>query len=665
MSFNQIKTSETLLKDKTGCPWIVGYFARKDGEGKTIPYSGKVNVEISPDFVINGPLSDFEYYNYINKYTHYADNYEISIRFNIIRKEIIDGMYAEIPISGGESTLIMPSENTTFNTNVDNMFSTMYFYYEDDIINEDVARQAFINNKGSIDNYFHTYYELETDRELINNLWNLNGKVISYIEDGKQVKKRMRVYIQHSQIFKDLAITSAAGGLYTTLQAVATQSNMRGQSTSASSFVTTFDRLGLTVELLNEDIDKSINYSIPINRCFTVDAPYDIFAIPYKDGLRIQNVKNSSGSYQDVTVYADNALSFANGIMANHGSSIYDVQILPYCPISGIIGNDGVLDLANVQNTDKLTVYTNLTTDSGNIISPIFFASRSSFTLDILLDEPIVITEPKIQNECDMYRLCSPNYASAFEFSAAKNGGIRSFNVDCTYLPYNPYIHINPDFGKLYGQDFNDSRGLICNGEFSIARIDSAWTQYQLNNKNYQASFNRQIENMEVQNKYQRLSEILGAGVGAVQGAAAGGYIGGGIGAALGGALSAGAGITDVAINDKLRNETLDYTKDQFGYQLGNIKATPNTLSRTTAFTYNNKYFPVLEYYTCTDEEKEALRNKIKYNGMTVMTIGKMRTYIQQTPTYIKGKLIRLENIDDDFNMLTAIADEINKGVFI
>lgn len=573
-------------------------------------------------------------------------------------------MYAEIPISGGESTLIMPSENTTFNTNVDNMFSTIYFYYEDDIIDEDAARQAFINNKGSIDNYFHTYYELESDRELINNLWNLNGKVISYMEDGKQVKKRMRVYVQNAQLFEDRIITSAAGGLYTTLQTVATQSNMRGSGTSAS-FVTTFDRLGLTVELLNEDIDKTINYTIPLNRCFTIDAPYDIFAIPYKDGLRIKNVKNSSGSYQDVQVYADNALSFANGIIANHGNSIYDVQILPYCPISGIIGNEGVLDLANVQNTDKLTVYTNLTTDTGTIISPIFFASRSSFTLDILLDEPILVTEPKIQNECDMYRLCSPNYASVFEFSAAKNGGIRSFNVDCTYLPYNPYIHINPDFGKLYGQDFNDSRGLICNGEFSIARIDNAWTQYQLNNKNYQASFNRQIENMEVQNKYQRLSEILGAGVGAVQGAAAGGYIGGGIGAAVGGVLSAGAGIADVAINDKLRNETLDYTKDQFGYQLGNIKAIPNSLSRTTAFTYNNKYFPVLEYYTCTDEEKEALRNKIKYNGMTVMTIGKMRTYIQQTPTYIKGKLIRLENIEDDFNMLTAIADEINKGVFI
>ena len=31
MGFNQIKTSETLLKDETGCAWIVGYYARSDG----------------------------------------------------------------------------------------------------------------------------------------------------------------------------------------------------------------------------------------------------------------------------------------------------------------------------------------------------------------------------------------------------------------------------------------------------------------------------------------------------------------------------------------------------------------------------------------------------------------------------------------------------------
>ena len=80
--------------------------------------------------------------------------------------------------------------------------------------------------------------------------------------------------------------------------------------------------------------------------------------------------------------------------------------------------------------------------------------------------------ELKVANECDMYRLVSPNFSGQFEFSLAKNGGsISKINVDCTFKPYTPYLHLNPDFGGLYGQDFNDARGLICGGDFSIARV--------------------------------------------------------------------------------------------------------------------------------------------------------------------------------------------------
>ena len=57
--------------------------------------------------------------------------------------------------------------------------------------------------------------------------------------------------------------------------------------------------------------------------------------------------------------------------------------------------------------------------------------------------------------------------------------------------------------------------------------------------------------------------------------------------------------------------------------------------------------------------------NKLKYNGMTVMTIGKIVDYIRPEETYIKGRLIRLESIPDDFHMVNSIADELYKGVYI
>lgn len=310
--------------------------------------------------------------------------------------------------------------------------------------------------------------------------------------------------------------------------------------------------------------------------------------------------------------------------------------------------------------------------EEDKVIGKIFWCRTSTMTFNITKfnDEFITdickVTNPKIQNETELWRLVSPNYNGQFEFSVAKNNGVNFFNVDCNYKPFSPYIHINPDFGLLYGQDFNDARGLICGGDFSLPQVSSAWANFETSNKNYQNIFNREVQNMEVKNNISRIEErfnvasnAIGAGVGA--GIASGNPLIG-VGAGI---ASLGGGIADMYLNEELRNEALDYKHDMYGYQLGNIKAMPNSLTRTSAFTYNNKVFPILEYYNCTDEEVEALENKIKYNGMTVMRIGTISEFIMppyQT-RYIKGRLIRLD-IHEDFHYISAIADEIYKGGF-
>ena len=304
--------------------------------------------------------------------------------------------------------------------------------------------------------------------------------------------------------------------------------------------------------------------------------------------------------------------------------------------------------------------------------SVILWAERSNFSINIPFE--IAVSELKVENQCDFYRLSSPNYSGIFEFSAAKNGGVNWFNVDCTYKPISPYIHINPDFGGLYGSDWNDSRGLVCTGDFSLPIVTDAWETYQIQNKNFSEIFARQVQNMEVNNAVQREREIWGAVAGAVGGATTGGItgsmVGGGpigatVGAVAGGALSAAAGIRDVQLSDKLRSEALDYTKDMYGYNLGNIQALPNSLAKTSAITENNKKFPFLEYYSCTDEEKQAFREKLKYNGMTVMRIDTIGKYLQLEKSYIKARIIRIEDLTDEFHLLNEIAAEMAKGVFI
>ena len=405
---------------------------------------------------------------------------------------------------------------------------------------------------------------------------------------------------------------------------------------------------------------------------YTKDAPYDVFCAPYSDSFVFHNFeRNATGSSSnkiDYTPDKELTLAAAIGLARKGGTAIYDLQLLPYCPIPYLLDGESI-DLAQLDSDVGALDY--FKDNQNNNVGCFIKVRNATFSFDILLDQPVIITEPKIQALTDMYRLCSPNYAGVFEFNAAKNNGITFFNVDCTYLPYTPYIHVNPDFGGLYGKDFNDVRGLNCGGDFSLPRISNNWDQYQIDNKNYQQSFDRQIQNMEIKNKYGLMqdigSAITGVGAGAAGGAIAGssfGPMGTAIGAVAGGVMSAGGGIADVIINQKLRNEEIDYTKDQFGFQLGNIQAMPNGLSKTTAYTANNKYFPFLEYYTCTDVEKEALRNKIKYNGMTVGRIGTIDEFIKPYETYIKGKLIRT-NISEDYHLIKAIAAELNMGVFI
>lgn len=463
-------------------------------------------------------------------------------------------------------------------------------------------------------------------------------------------------------------ITTADGGLFTTWQNIMTTLGFEGSINGGCSVSTRIKTYRLNLIDVAED---TYTYNIEEDRVHTGDAVYDIIAIPYGADLLIKNVKSRPANI-NISSSPSLMLNIMTAIAEQQDSKVYDIQLLPYCPLQNIITAENEIDLTSL-NGNGASNYSTIKNSVNDIVGVILYITNSIFSFNIELDEPILITEPKIQSECDMYRLCSPNFGSAFEFNAAKNGGVQYFNVDCTYMPFSPYIHLNPNFSKLYGQDFNDARGLICGGEFSIARTNSSWAQYQLNNKNFQASFDRQIQSMELKRDIALQQGIISATLGTVTGtassAAAGGMLGGSTGAIIGGILggvgSLGAGAADVYFQDKLMKEDISLQKDMFAYQIGNIKAMPQSLSRTTAFTNNNKYFPVLEYYTCTDAEKEALRQKIKYRGMSINIISTIENFIQNERTYIKGKIIRIDDISEDFNLFTQIMFEIDKGIYI
>ena len=186
--------------------------------------------------------------------------------------------------------------------------------------------------------------------------------------------------------------------------------------------------------------------------------------------------------------------------------------------------------------------------------------------------------------------------------------------------------------------------------------------------------FDRQIKNMDVQNDVNRqgayaqliFSPITGLSTGASAGAKIGDSLGA---AAAGGAIGAlSGGITagiDYANTIKMMEENKQYAIDMYSYNLQNIQAIPTSLTKTSALTYNTRVWPFIEYYTCTDAEKDALKDKIKYNGMTIMKVGKLNDYLLGEDNFYKGKLIRLPDVKLDGHMAFEIYNELNKGVYL
>lgn len=662
MTFNQIKTNETLLKDKSDCAWLIAYIA-KDATAEQLQGTINTNSTLDIDVMAYNEWSEFDGYQ----------NVPFAGPANTTKYKI---NYSSYTIGPGYY-LIDSNRNVTRNLAGDVQNSSLRVNLnlsEND--REAALKTGFDSIRLKSMNSFVSAWapDLHTQEEL-NRFLSLDGK---YIKDNNGKIYLASVVKENKD--KNISYAVTAGGLYNELTAGVSESktskgsNALEGSPNANSFSLelTYSNYKLTLIEMNQ-YETSYNMAEQTNRLTTIDSEYNIIAVPYGEVV----VKNLAGN-QIVKTNADLGMSFITSLQRGETPLVvYDIQLVPYCPIQSNITEQGEITVTSTAQ------YSLIKHGSGNTATTegiIFFVPKSTFSSYIFegfISKARSNIQRKINNECDKWRLTSPNYANYFDFSAEKNNGVFAYKVDCTYKPYSPYIHICPLFnGLLYGEDFNDPRGLVCGGDFSLTQVSDAWQTYQLQNKNYQQTFDRQIQNMEVNNKYQRITDITTAVAGTVQGATAGAMMGGGWGAAIGGVVSGVAGAADVGINEALRNEALDYSKDLFGYNLGNIQAIPLTLTKVSAFNANNKIFPVLEYYTCTDREKQALANKLAYNGMTTMVIDTIENNLGNdweytinnkiitSKNYIKAKPIRLD-LYDDFHVANTIAKELDMGFYI
>ena len=169
-------------------------------------------------------------------------------------------------------------------------------------------------------------------------------------------------------------------------------------------------------------------------------------------------------------VSIDTAMSIAK----QQGSKVYDIQLLPYCPVPELITADNEI---TVENTQQYSLISKSDVTYG-IIFNVPVARFNTTLANYNFPKGQTNIERKLNNECDKWRLTSPNYSNYFDFSVEKNNGIQSFDIDCEYKPFTPYIHINPVFGGLYGYDDNSPRGLVLGGDFSLSKISTQFKSF-------------------------------------------------------------------------------------------------------------------------------------------------------------------------------------------
>lgn len=685
-SYNQIKVGEDLLFDKSNCPWIVGYLnkgAINDIKGKTVEASfvisdekGDINVEVLPaltdlpywEFMDVNPEAK-EYHGYIAGAIPIIEISALASRWNMLPVTkgytlfqftkggpyIYNPTAFGIPYTGQALTGWEKDASVGFYTRVDgpaltNKFlpkaygageaATMYKKCKDQIkqLSNYVLQEEVYN--GSFDVAFS----------------NVHNKIYKVGDDYFKidVKKDPETDNDDKPAYK--FVERWAPNEYNSI--ILHRLSDYVESVDESAVLYKFIYQGVKFEL--KKISSKVSTVIPSTIPVLNDNSYSMFCMPYG------NIPVYDGNAADPDLITDKFynISIASSISSNIStSSIIDIQILPYCPFQQYLRDGGINGRYIFKNAINVT-------DSNKIskkVGYMFWCKDSSFTFDI--PRTIEIKEYKEESQLDLYRLSDPSHTQVFEFNAAKNGGIYNFHVQCTYKPFDPYINIHPTFNRLYGRDYDDSRGLICAGDYSLPIDSNAWTDYTYRNKNYQNTFNREIQSMELSNKIQKKADIVNATANTINAGLQGSI---GAGNPLGSLAAVPAGIggaMDVKYKEMLRNDQLDKAKTLFNYNLQNIQALPNSISKSNPYNIDNKYVPYLEKYTCSDVEREAFKLKMKYDGMTIMRTGTLRYFLnykdEVEESYIKGAIIRFPNLSEDYDYAKELSNEVGKGFYL
>lgn len=725
-TYNQIKKRETMLPDRLKARWAVGYITRPTNPS-TIAVS--VDPDITPRII-----TETEYNNLwvLANYQHILMTPEVYVGSGYEKQSrashgpaeaVADIYFAERrsptygTYSGNADSLVWSYAgvpNAPAAPTAPELLQELQPYY---------GRIGFSTYQSAIMDSFKAPYILPgqivpsgvyqrvLSQEEYNELLNMNGQRVSYqnniytirvtlggVQEIKSTTQNVDLcnnyweFVMYAKVVGGLSINNESR--FNKLLTMA-----RGQQIVVELVPASADATTITFDWNHKDLS---------------DAPWAMFAIPL-DSVLVKGASMSAGGFPSGTGYyiqTDEEASrlAVRGIIGQMGAHVKDVQIVPWCPVQEAIEyhdaeqgdeytgwrlNSTLLRPSGATTPDEngtrvLPIY------AGNVLRSVCFFARLS-SGDAILSGPSldVVTgqttaeDIKIASETHVARIISPNHSGIFEFSPSANWGVNGGTWDgeeanesqwigrWTYKPFSPYIQVAVNWSPdgLYGGNYKDARGLICQGDFSMPQENDAWTDYTIRNKNYQGVFDRQIENLQFTQRQERIHAGVGIATGAVRGgisgavsgAAKGGPWGAVAGAVVGAGLSAGGGIVDYNLMTARQREAQDYAGDMFRMNLENIQASPTSINKVGAMDYAFRAFPVVEEYEASEQEVAALRTQIKKTGMRVGAPGKIRDYTRQGESrYVQANVIQFPDaLNGDFHISTAIAEECARGMYI
>ena len=681
MALNQIKRRELLLKDETGSAWIVGYVSSDTTDDSEIvadtpesrtaayPNVSTLGIDWTDDADLSKGGSFSGCYQDIDYVTveRVQEKWDGSEGLSIIKSKLF------FLHSNGTTEELWGITALTRKWTVQHLITD----YDQTVWSkaaQDTSSWSsrVSSSRSSLDDDFATKHGVGTLSDY-QKVMAANGQI--FYDSVNQKYYRLTVTQAETSQIDDLCEENELPALRARLMSLSiaqAQSYGADGSYNQDGSVAAHAKIStITISAEEVYVAGQIKTTMTATRRKLCDAPYDMFCLKF-------NEQNLALAYKIATAPP----------AAGKVKKIYDLQILPYCPRRDAMKAADISSLT--EDVDYQKIYLSVEDGQGNttdtLIGYLFWCVQSSFSFDV----PVPVQfgnvnmmeilsrtgqramDLKLSQLCDLFRLSSPNYSAAFDFSLAKNGGsVSSFRVDFTYRPVMPYIHVCPMFSGLYGSYNNDARGLICGGDYSIDMVSDPWTEYMSNNKNYENIFNTNIKRMDAIREYDRgalaLSGTLSTAAATIAGAAKGGVAGAAVGFGAAAARAIGQGVISEGKYQAERKAAID----TFRYELGNVQAAPNSLTKVSAYNVNNKYFPLVEWYSCTDQEVSAIVEYFRLYNFRVGAMSTLKEILDSGRTksweFVKGKIVLFQEDarSEDNHFLEEVYAEIDRGVFI